>query len=204
MKTYIFPYYISDGKLDSVSSEIELSISDKDGKRLERSAKEGGKYRLNEDESLSDLYDKVYQNIILSEKDALISDPSPVRDFLSWEEGFNANSPITEVLIDYYLGQLTIGINYPEDLQLLERKKTKRKEQTTCDSVTIDRLEAQHYVYIKNNKDRVVYIDNGETLYYIPSKFAGTFIIPSTVRRLEEGSFHTPFKNHKKIVEVKI
>ena len=58
MKSYVFPYYISFGKLDSVSSEIEFSISDKDAKRLERSAREVGRFRLNEDVALFDLYMK--------------------------------------------------------------------------------------------------------------------------------------------------
>ena len=116
----IFPYYISFGKLDSVSSEIELNISEKDAKHLERSAKEGCRFRLDEDEALSDLYDKVYQAIIQLEKEMLTLDPSPVEDFLSWEEDYDDTLPISEEQIDYYLDNLTIGVNYPEELQYLD------------------------------------------------------------------------------------
>ena len=201
MKTIVFPYYVSFGKLDSVSSEIELSISDKDAKRLERSAKEGGKFRLNEDEDLSDLYDKVYQEIILAEKDALLSDPSPVKDFLSWEEGYD-DSPITEEQIDHYLEELVIGINYPVELQLLEKTIASKKKQTKCESIIVERSIAQEFVYINNNKDKIVYVDNGETLYFIPSKYTGAFTIPSTVRRLEGDLTFNPFSKHKRINEV--
>lgn len=204
MKTLTFPYYISFGKLDSVSCEIELSISDKDAKRLERSAREGGRFRLSEDEDLSDLYDKVYKNIILFEKDALLSDPSPVKDSLSWEDDYDEDAPITEEQIDHYLDELVIGINYPEEMQLLERTAAKRKRQTTCDSVRVDRSQAQDFVYVENNKDKIVYTDDGETLFFIPSKYSGTFIIPSFVRKLEGGSVYNPFGKHKKIVKVVI
>lgn len=202
MKTITFPYYVSFGKLDSVSSEIELSISDKDAKRLERSAKEGGRFRLNEDEDLSDLYDKVYQKIIVAEKDVLISDPSPIKDFLSWEDDYDEESPITEDQIDYYLDSFAIGINYPEDLQLLEKEIVKKKKQTKCESIIIDRLTAHKYVYEEGNRDKVVYVDGGETLYYVPSKYTGSFTIPSNVRRLEPGSVFNPFRKRSKITEV--
>ena len=202
MKTITFPYCVSFGKLDSVSAEIELNISDKDAKRLVKSAKEGGRFRLNEDEDISDIYDDVYQEIILSEKEALLLDPSPVIDFLSWEEDFDDNSDITEEHVDYYLDHLTIGVNYPEDLQLLEITEANKKKQTTCENIIIDRSIAQDYVYVKNNKDKTVYLDDGETLYFIPSKYTGTFTVPSTVRRLERDLTFNPFSKHKKIVEV--
>lgn len=202
MKTILFPYYISFGKLDSVSCEIEVSVSDKDAKRLERSTKEGGRFRLNEDENLSDLYDKVYHQIILTEKDALMSDPSPVKDFLSWEDGYDEDLPITEDQIDYYLDSLSIGINYPEDLQLLEKAVVKKNKQTRCESITIDRLTAHDYIYKDGNKDKVVYVDGGETLYYVPSKYTGSFTIPSNVKRLEPGSVFNPFRKRNKITEV--
>ena len=177
-------------------------LLDKNAKRLEMSAKEGGRYRLNEDESLSDLYDKVYRGIILAEKDALLSDPSPVKDFLSWEDDYNEDMPITEDQIDYYLDNLTIGINYPEELQLLERVTAKKKKQTRCESIIIKRSIAQEYVYINNNKDKIVYLDDGNTLYFIPSNYTGTFTIPSTVRRLEGDLTFNPFSKHKRINEV--
>ena len=202
MKSFVFPYYISFGKLDSISCEIELNISDKDAKRLEKSAKEGGRLRLNEDEDISDLYDKVYRKIIQFEKEALSLDPSPVRDFLSWEENFDEDLPITDEQVDYYLDHLTIGVNYPEEFQLLERTKARKKKQTTCDSITIDRSEAQEFVYTKNNKDKIVFIDDGETLYFVPLKYTGTFTIPSTVKRLEGDLIFNPFSKHKQISEV--
>ena len=204
MKSFVFPYYISFGKLDSISCEIELNISDKDAKRLEKSAKEGGRLRLNEDEDISDLYDKVYRKIIQFEKEALSLDPSPVRDFLSWEENFDEDLPITDEQVDYYLDHLTIGVNYPEEFQLLERTKARKKKQTTCDSITIDRSEAQEFVYTKNNKDKIVFIDDGETLYFVPLKYTGTFTIPSTVKRLEGDLIFNPFSKHKQTMDTKV
>lgn len=202
MKAYIFPYYISFGKLDSVSSEIELSVSDKDAKRLERSAKEGGRFKLNEDDALSDLYDRVYKAIILSEKEALVSDPTPIQDALSWKEDFNEDLPISDAQIDYYLSELVIGINYPEKLQLLERIEGKKKKQTNCESILVDRGIAQDCVFTKKNNDKIVYTDDGDTLYYVPLKYSGTFEIPSSVKRMEGGSVFNPFKNRNKITEI--
>ena len=69
MKTFIFPYYISFGKNDSVDCELEYSLSTKDAKRLERSSKEGGRFRLSEDDCISDLYDRILNEIIESDPD---------------------------------------------------------------------------------------------------------------------------------------
>ena len=59
MKDFVFPYSISFGKLDSVSDSLTVALSDANAKRLVRSAEEGGRNRLGEDEFISDICTKV-------------------------------------------------------------------------------------------------------------------------------------------------
>ncbi len=202
MKTYIFPYYVSFGKLDSADGEIELNISERDAMLLEKSAKEGGRFSLSEDDSLSKLYDKILEAILAVEKEMILADPSSISNVLGRSDGYDEGMPESEAFIDSYLEDLTIGINYPKELQLLEKSLPIKKKQTRSDSVTIERAEAQNFVYEQNNKDKIVYIDDGKTLYFVPPQYAGTFIIQSSVRSLEGGSVFGPFKNRKKITEI--
>ena len=128
MKTFVFPFYISLGKLDSVSCEIEFELSDKDARRLEQSAKEGGRFRLNEDEDIEDIYYRVYDAIIDSEREGLKANPTIFQDTLNGDDddsddqddlGDQDDQDELDEQIDSYLEDLNIGINYPEDLQYL-------------------------------------------------------------------------------------
>lgn len=120
MKEYTFPYYVSFGKNDSVNCEIDIELSDEDADRLEKSAHEEPRFRLDEDDKIGDIYDMVYQTIIDQEKDSLLDDPSPVEDTLSWDEDYDPDVGVTEKDIDAYLDELSFGVNYPEELQELD------------------------------------------------------------------------------------
>ena len=119
MKTFTFPYYISFGKGDSVDCEITIELTDEDAARLVTSANEGGRFRLREDESIEDIYDAVFTAIMDREKQALMDDPEPVEDALSWEDDYDPDAEITEEQIDAYLDELDMDVNYPEELQEL-------------------------------------------------------------------------------------
>ena len=198
MKSFVFPYYVSFGKLDSVSCEIEIALSDKNAKRLERSAKEGGRFRLDEDQEISDIYDRVFDAILLLEKQTILSDSSLLDDALSWYDEYVPGEPVSEELLDRYLDDLTIGINYPESLQYQPKTKKRKARQSSCESVIIERAEAKAFISEPGNEDKVVYVDEGETLFYVPTKYSGTFIVSEHVRTIEGKAF----KNRTKITEV--
>ena len=200
MKTYTFPFIISFGKLDSVDGQIDYALSDKNAKRLERSAKEGGRLRLDEDEDIQDIFDSVYYAIIDLEKKQLIADPSVVQDALNWENDQYQEATISEEHIDSYLDDLIIGINYPESLQMLDRQVRKKVSQSKFESVDVEREHVQEFLMVPGNVERIVYIDGGKTLFHVPKKYSGVFVVPSRVNTIEKRTF----RDHTKITEIVI
>lgn len=63
MKKFVFPYSVSFGKGDSYSDKVCFELSDVNAKRLIRSAEEGGRIRLGEDNFIDDIVIKVYREI---------------------------------------------------------------------------------------------------------------------------------------------
>lgn len=51
----------------------------------------------------------------------LLANPEIVRDWLSWEDDYNPSEEVTEENVENYLDELDIGINYPRELQGLDR-----------------------------------------------------------------------------------
>lgn len=200
MRSYVFPYAISFGKNDSVDAEIRCEVTEKQAIRLERSAKEGGKFRLSEDECIQDIYDRVYFAILSEEKKILSAYPTPVRDALSWNEDYDLAQGITEVQIDAYLAELDIHINYPAELQMLNPSAPSRRTQKKHEAAVVDRADVNEYLKDPANREKVVYVDGGATLFWIPPKFKGLFTIESGVAALEE----KVFANHKGITEITI
>ena len=198
MKQFVFPYFISFGKEDSVDCEISIELTDEDAARLVTSANEGGRFRLSEDDRISDIYDAVFTAIMDQEKQALMEDPEPVADALSWEEDFDPDEDITEEQIDAYLDDLEMDINYPEELQGLERTVFVT-EQSSCESVIVEDA-AKDYVLKADDQTKVVFTDGGQTLYYVPKSFSGRFVIPGSVRKIA----YTAFQNRTRITEIVI
>lgn len=177
MKEYVFPYSVVLGKLDSVDSEIEVSISNKDADRLEKSAKEGGKYDLLDETELYAIFDKVYSAIMKRE-----------------EAVYSEDSELSE--IEEYLDEIDVKIYFPKELQMLEAKtKPKAKE---ADVIITDREKA---LELKKGKSKsVIYVDNGECLFYIPIKYSGKFVFKENTTQFEKDVF----KLHKYITEIDI
>lgn len=201
MKKYTFPYYISFGKLDSVSAEIEYSLSDKDARRLERSAQEGGRFRLSEDDNIGDIFSRVLKAIIKQEKEFLLLDPSPVADALSWADDYDPDAQITEKDIDKYIDDLNIGINYPKELQMLDCTIKRKPRQSKIKRIVIDRSLAQNNRSNSADRDKIELVDNGKTLYYVPFSFSGSFVIDSSVSKIERGAFESRSKITEVIIE---
>lgn len=67
MKTYTFPYAAVFGKMDSCDCQIDIELTDEEAQRLEQSAHAESRWRLDEDESISDIFDKVYAAIYKQE-----------------------------------------------------------------------------------------------------------------------------------------
>lgn len=108
MKSFVFPYSISFGKLDSVDDQVEYSLSDANAKRLIRSAEEGGRHQLSEDAFISDICDKVYGAVGKALKEQLIQDPTPVIDALSWNESYDSNAAIGIEQVQEYIDDLIL------------------------------------------------------------------------------------------------
>ena len=117
MKTYIFPYYVSYGKLDGRDGEIEYDLTDEQAERLELSARADYRFHLFEDDELEDIYneilDSVYEQII----DTMIDDGGSFLDDIIADYGKKHPGESERDLVRYYLNDLEIGINYPEELQ---------------------------------------------------------------------------------------
>ena len=199
MKTFTFPYYISFGKGDSVDCEISIELTEEDTARLVASAKEGGRFRLSEDERIKDIYDMVFTAIMDREKQALMDDPEPVEDALSREDDCDPDAEITEEQIDAYLDELDIDVNYPEELQGLPRTVFVT-EQSSCESVIVEHDAAEKYVLKAENQTKIVFTDGGQTLYYVPKSYSGRFVIPGSVRKIA----HAAFKNRTRITKIMI
>ena len=189
MVEIVFPYYVKFGRNDSSENEITCSISDKDAKRLENSAKEGGRFHLDEDDEIEDIYNKVYKKVVTLEKDILLSNPEIVADWLSWEDDYNPNKRITKRDVERYLDEVDIGVNYPREFQMLERTVDLPKRRSKYEDVIVTREKVKEYLSEgKNQKTKIVYVDNGETLYWVPQKYSGKLIIPGNVRKIEDGA----------------
>lgn len=201
MVNYDFPFSISFGKRDSVSDSLTVALSDANAKRLVRSAEEGGRNRLGEDEFISDICAKVYKAIDKKLTEELLEDPTPVRDALSWDETIDPREPIGKKHIQKYLDDLMITAYYPEELQLLEPKVSAKV--TSARYEIMDEAQATEYIKKDSYDSNVIVLtDEGRTLYHVPKKFSGTVTIPASVRKIRSGYSTGAFNERIKIKEI--
>lgn len=201
MKDFDFPYSISFGKLDSVGDSLTVALSDANAKRLVRSAEEGGRNQLGEDEFISDICAKVYKAIDKKLTEELLKDPTPVRDALSWEDSYDPDDPIGKKHIQKYLDDLMITAYYPEELQLLEPKVSAKA--TSARYEIMDEVQAAEYIKKDSYDSNVIVLtDEGRTLYHVPMKFSGTVTIPASVRKIRSGYSTGAFNQRVKITEI--
>ena len=198
MKSFVFPYVISFGKMDETESSITVALSDAKAKRLECSAKEGKRVRLDEDSELEDVHDDVYTAFLRSEEKLLKADPSPVENALSWDDDYDSTKPVTLRQIREYLANLEIVFYYPAELQNLPPTVRRRTKQKEYPCVTIPREEAAEYIKDASHRASVIYVDDGRTLYYVPTNYTGKLTISSSVRDFERNVL----KEHAKITEI--
>lgn len=201
MKDFVFPYSISFGKLDSVGDSLTVALSDANAKRLVRSAEEGGRNRLGEDEFISDICTKVYKAIDKKLTEELLKDPTPVRDALSWDDSYDPDEPIGKKHIQKYLNDLMITAYYPEELQLLVPKVS--AEATAAHYEIMDEEQAVEFIKKDSYDSNVIVLtDEGRTLYHVPMKFSGTVTIPASVRKIRSGYSTGAFNQRIKITEI--
>ena len=187
MKTYLFPYYISFGKNDSVDMEISVNLSEKDAKRLENSANCGGRFRLDADDEISDIFDKVYTLIIKKEEQELQENPQIVIDALEWE-GIKIRS-VTKKVIDQYLDELEIGVNYPISLQDLPATRKRIIKPKHAESIIVEKAALETTLENPENRNKIIYSNGGSCLEYIPFDYAGVFEIPEIVMEINGMAF---------------
>ena len=203
MKSYTFPYYIKFGKGDISEGKVTCSLSEKDALKLEKSARWGGRFHLDEDDEIEYIYDKVFNKVIAHETDILLKNPEIVDAWLSYEEDYIPEHEITEEDVARYLENNDIGINYPTDLQMLERSLKPPCRAKKYEKIVILRDKAKAFLADKNNrKTKIVFVDGGETLINVPTKYSGSFTIQSSVKTLWDKSFSNPFYNRDGITEI--
>lgn len=201
MKSFVFPYSISFGKLDSVDDQVEYSLSDANAKRLIRSAEEGGRHQLSEDSFISDICAKVYGAVEKELTEQLMQDPTPVRDALSWDESYDTNAPIGIEQVQEYIDDLMITVYYPEELQLLEAKKAKKSN--VANYVIVDEEQAAELIkHDRYDNNAIILTDEGKTFYYVPLKFTGTVTVPASVRKIKAGFTKGAFQGRKSVSEI--
>ena len=83
MKSYTFPYYIKFGKGDISEGKVTCSLSEKDALKLEKSARWGGRFHLDEDDEIEYIYDKVFNKVIAHETDILLKNPEIVESIVT-------------------------------------------------------------------------------------------------------------------------
>ena len=201
MVDFVFPYSISFGKRDSVGDSLTVALSDANAKRLVRSAEEGGRNQLGEDEFISDICAKVYKALDKKLTEELLEDPTPVRDALSWDDSFDPAKAITKKHVQKYLDELMITAYYPEELQMLEPKASKKV--TTAHYEIMDEAQAAEFIKKESYDSNVIVLtDEGKTLYHVPMKFSGTVTIPASVRKIRSGYSTGAFNQRVKIKEI--
>ncbi len=201
MKYFVFPYSISFGKMDSIGGDLRHRLSDDKAMRLIRSAEEGGREMLGEDDFIFDIYDEIQTALYKKLTAELRQDPTPVRDALSWNDDFDPEKPIGKKEILEYLDDLMITIFYPRNLQLLEPRVEAQPQ--IAEYVTMDEAQAVEAVKQDHYGNNVIILtDEGRTLYHVPQKFAGPIVIPAFVRKIRAGFFSGAFNKRIMITEI--
>lgn len=120
MKIVTFPYCVSFGKGDNSESEVDVKLTEKENSRLERSARKEPRWQLDEDETLEDIYEKVYAAIVKQNQEVFTEEPDIAEEMLEWCDWYEPGTEITGEVIERYLEELHVCINYPEELQNFE------------------------------------------------------------------------------------
>lgn len=120
MKTFEFPYGGSFGKGDTWDSIFEFSLSDADATRLEESARKEPRWRLDEDESIHDIYEMVFRAAYENNIQSLLSDKYMLEELRDDYSNDADEEPTDRMLVEQYMEGTTFHICYPEELQNLE------------------------------------------------------------------------------------
>ena len=113
MKTYEFPYILELGKCDIIDGTFSCELDDNQEKRLIASAVTGKYSRLDEDETIIDIFDEVFFKFIENEKPFI--EPDVVMDYFELEsEDDVTDDVIDDYLTDYY-GSI-LKLYYPSEL----------------------------------------------------------------------------------------
>lgn len=119
MKTVAFIAYVNFGKCDDASYDVEVKLTDEEYNRVKQSMEE---YEcMNEDESISDIYEKVYKAALNMDIEALRDDKKYLAERMeehldiSYEDAFAreyTDEEITDMLEENHR-----SVNYPDLLE---------------------------------------------------------------------------------------
>ncbi len=121
MKTYTFPTGGSFGKGDSWEGEFTFSLSDRDAKRLEASARKESREWLDEDPEIADIEEKVRKAAYRENIRVLMEDKDFVQEQREWyEDETEKKGHADSTIIKWYMEGTSFGVMYPEELQNLD------------------------------------------------------------------------------------
>ncbi len=120
MKTYTFPTGGSFGKGDSWEGEFTYTLSDRNAKRLEASAREEPHEWLDEDPEIEDIFEKVKKAAYRENIRVLLDDKGFVREQREWyEDETGKKGHADSTIVKWYMEGTSFGVMYPEELQNL-------------------------------------------------------------------------------------
>ena len=115
MKKYTFPYGGTIGKCESWDSEIDVELTDEEAARLEASARSGEFMDMYDDDSISDIYEKV-KGIAFAENKRILEACGRLDELR--EDYDEEDAPSDDELVDEEMGMWHVG--YPVELQRLD------------------------------------------------------------------------------------
>lgn len=124
MKTYVFPYGGSTGPGDTWDSSIEFELTEEEAKRLEASARAEPRWHLDEDETISDICQKIEQFVFEENKQIMRKDGRLKEARETWKylhDDADGETPSDDELVSEEMG--TWHVCYPEELEYLERNE---------------------------------------------------------------------------------
>ena len=120
MRIYTFPYGGSFGKGDSWDGANEVELTDEEAARLEASAHEEPRRRLDEDPEISDIYDKVYDYLYNHDIETLMNDEDWIEEQRSDREDEDLEPVSDRELAEEYMEGTSFHVCYPDEMQNLD------------------------------------------------------------------------------------
>ncbi len=115
-----FGAYVRYGKLDSVDYDVEVELTEEEYERVKESSKTH--WRMREDDSISDIYDRVYEAALDIDLEVMRDTPELLAEKMAWYLDISEEEALEryfedEEIIEMLENEGDRGISYPSDLE---------------------------------------------------------------------------------------